>query len=190
MGNFERGGRDGGGYKGGGDRGGDRGGFRSGGFKGGSRGGFGGGRGGDRGERGPVTMHSATCASCKKPCEVPFRPTGDKPVYCRDCFAGRSAMGGERSSRPDPRAFSSAPSFNSNNSQSNSNSQSSASTVELKKQIEAMNVKLDKIISAMTGMNINTALKDVKNVTKTEAKAPAKIVEKAIAKKTAKKAKK
>ncbi len=29
---------------------------------------------------------TVTCDSCKKKCEVPFKPTGDKPVYCSDCF--------------------------------------------------------------------------------------------------------
>jgi CxxC-x17-CxxC domain-containing protein len=40
----------------------------------------------DRGDRGDRQMHSATCADCGKRCEVPFRPTGDKPVYCSNCF--------------------------------------------------------------------------------------------------------
>ena len=31
-------------------------------------------------------MFKSTCAKCGNPCEVPFRPTGEKPVYCRDCF--------------------------------------------------------------------------------------------------------
>ena len=39
-------------------------------------------------------MHSATCASCGKACQVPFQPSGEKPVYCSDCFQG------QRSSRP------------------------------------------------------------------------------------------
>lgn len=30
----------------------------------------------------------ATCNECQKACEVPFRPNGKKPVYCRDCFRG------------------------------------------------------------------------------------------------------
>jgi len=34
----------------------------------------------------PTTMHQAICSNCGKACEVPFRPTGDKPVYCSDCF--------------------------------------------------------------------------------------------------------
>jgi CxxC-x17-CxxC domain-containing protein len=32
-------------------------------------------------------MHQVVCASCKKLCEVPFKPTSSKPVYCRDCFS-------------------------------------------------------------------------------------------------------
>ncbi|MDD5561981.1 MAG: hypothetical protein PHT50_07665 [Candidatus Omnitrophica bacterium] len=31
----------------------------------------------------------AVCAECNTECEVPFRPTGDRPVYCKDCFAKR-----------------------------------------------------------------------------------------------------
>ncbi len=55
------------------------------------RGGFGGNRGGNRGggggfNRGPREMHKAVCAECKQECEVPFKPSGDRPVYCRDCF--------------------------------------------------------------------------------------------------------
>ncbi|KKR84817.1 MAG: hypothetical protein UU31_C0003G0151 [Candidatus Uhrbacteria bacterium GW2011_GWA2_41_10] len=35
-------------------------------------------------------MFSATCAKCGNQCDVPFKPTGEKPVYCRECF-GTSA---------------------------------------------------------------------------------------------------
>ena len=34
----------------------------------------------------PREMHKAICSECKKECEVPFKPTEGKPVYCRDCF--------------------------------------------------------------------------------------------------------
>ncbi|MEI6731303.1 MAG: CxxC-x17-CxxC domain-containing protein [archaeon] len=64
----------------GGSRGGGFGGGRGGGFRDRDSGGFGG-RGRERPE-----MHDATCAKCGKPCQVPFRPSGDKPVYCSDCF--------------------------------------------------------------------------------------------------------
>jgi len=52
------------------------------------RGGFGG--GGGPGGGGPREMHPAVCAQCGTDTMVPFRPRGDKPVYCSDCF---SAMG-------------------------------------------------------------------------------------------------
>ncbi|MCF7871802.1 DNA-directed RNA polymerase [Candidatus Woesearchaeota archaeon] len=35
---------------------------------------------------GPREMHKATCADCGNECDVPFKPTEGKPVYCRDCF--------------------------------------------------------------------------------------------------------
>ena len=31
-------------------------------------------------------MHKAVCADCRKECEVPFKPTEGRPVYCRDCY--------------------------------------------------------------------------------------------------------
>ena len=36
----------------------------------------------------PREMHPAVCAQCGKDTTVPFKPRGDKPVYCRDCFSG------------------------------------------------------------------------------------------------------
>lgn len=48
--------------------------------------GFGGGGGGRRSMGGPRQMYSATCSGCGRTCEVPFQPSGEKPVYCSDCF--------------------------------------------------------------------------------------------------------
>ena len=45
------------------------------------------------GGRGQREMFSATCSSCGKEAQVPFQPSGDKPVYCSDCFQQR---GGNR----------------------------------------------------------------------------------------------
>ena len=36
---------------------------------------------------GPRQMHKAVCAECGKECEVPFKPSGDRPVYCKECFS-------------------------------------------------------------------------------------------------------
>jgi CxxC-x17-CxxC domain-containing protein len=38
---------------------------------------------------GPREMHKAVCSECKKECEVPFKPTEGKPVYCRECYASK-----------------------------------------------------------------------------------------------------
>ncbi len=65
------------------------------------RGGGGDRRGGSRDDR-PMQKFAATCAECGKHCEVPFRPSGDKPVLCSDCFS-RSREEGDRGSRRDDR---------------------------------------------------------------------------------------
>ncbi len=49
-------------------------------FGGGNRG-FGGRDGG-----GPTMMHKATCSKCGKECQLPFRPNGNRAVFCSACF--------------------------------------------------------------------------------------------------------
>jgi len=72
---------------------------------------FGGGRsfGRDRGRRDDSsrerTMTKVICAECGIECEVPFKPSSDRPVYCRDCFAKRKG-GGSDSSGGESREFS------------------------------------------------------------------------------------
>ena len=34
----------------------------------------------------PREMHKAVCSSCGQDCEVPFKPTDGRPVYCKDCY--------------------------------------------------------------------------------------------------------
>jgi CxxC-x17-CxxC domain-containing protein len=61
---------------------------------------------GGGGARGPREMFTATCSSCGNEAQVPFQPSGDKPVYCSACFqqrgggarGGGGAYGGGRSS--------------------------------------------------------------------------------------------
>ncbi len=56
-------------------------------FGGNNRRPFGGNRGGGfRRDFGPREMHKAVCADCKQECEVPFKPTEGKPVYCKECY--------------------------------------------------------------------------------------------------------
>lgn len=32
-------------------------------------------------------LYSVKCSKCGKDAQVPFKPSGDRPVYCRDCYA-------------------------------------------------------------------------------------------------------
>jgi CxxC-x17-CxxC domain-containing protein len=41
----------------------------------------------------PRPMYETICADCKKQCSVPFKPTGDRPVYCKECFSHRKNGG-------------------------------------------------------------------------------------------------
>jgi CxxC-x17-CxxC domain-containing protein len=44
-------------------------------------------------DRGPRETHKAICSDCKKECEVPFKPSGDRPIYCRECYSKRKDSG-------------------------------------------------------------------------------------------------
>ena len=56
----------------------------------------------------------AICSQCGKECELPFKPSGDRPVYCRDCFSARNDSGpsrGKFGDRPKEGGFSRGRSF-------------------------------------------------------------------------------
>ena len=51
-------------------------------------------------------LFSAICAKCGESCEVPFKPSGDRPVYCRNCFGGKdSGPRNDLGRRDNPRSF-------------------------------------------------------------------------------------
>ena len=56
--------------------------------------------GGDRGGRGRLEMTKVICDECGSRCEVPFKPTSSKPIYCSDCFE-KKGNGNSRSSNND-----------------------------------------------------------------------------------------
>lgn len=116
---------------------------------GGGRGGFGGGRSfGDRND-GPKQMHQATCSQCGQSCEVPFRPSGDRPVFCNNCFKSQ----GGASSRP---SFGGSKNFGGNRQASFGGNRDSrpASSGVTTAQIDSLNFKLDKILSMLTTAKI------------------------------------
>lgn len=151
-----------------------------GGFGGGKS--FGGSRGGSRfggRDSAPQQMHQAVCADCGNKCEVPFRPTGDKPVYCRDCF---SKKGGGRSDSAPRRDFGdSAPRRDFNNRPSAQPSFGGGEGMgEVKRQLEALNSKLDKLVQSLAAQP---------QIKKVEAKAVVKAAPKKAEKKAAPKKK-
>lgn len=38
-------------------------------------------------------LYSVKCAECGKQTEVPFKPFGDRPVYCRECYLQKKGAG-------------------------------------------------------------------------------------------------
>lgn len=90
---------------------------------------FGGGRGfGSRGDR---PMFKAICSNCGKECEVPFRPTGAKPVFCSECFEKRSREAGHTNFPRDSRGGGASQSVD----------------------LSAVNAKLDKILAMLESKN-------------------------------------
>ena len=180
---------------------------KSGGFRGGNGGGgfsrggaerprfankgFSGGRDRDQGDR-PVQMFSATCAECRKTCEVPFRPNGEKPVYCRDCFGEKrgSPQGDRRDAmpagRPAPRDFGSRD--RDSTSAPAHKPQEDRRIDELKRQVETLGYKLDTITKMLESVT-RTATTQVatSEVTKPEVKKVVSTLSKVV-KKVAKKA--
>ena len=97
----------------------DRGPRRSGGFRGGN--------GGSREKS--FEKFDAICSKCGKPCQVPFRPSGTRPVYCKECFDGPHPVSRDNfSARPqEPRG-------------------GGKTITDLERQIAAMNVKIDTML--------------------------------------------
>ena len=42
-------------------------------------------------ERPGRPMYAVVCFECGQDCEIPFKPSGNRPVYCKTCFTRRKA---------------------------------------------------------------------------------------------------
>ncbi len=78
-------------------------------------------RGGGRFDK--PSMHQAVCDECGQDCEVPFKPSGNKPIYCSRCF--------EKVDSKKPRS---------------SDSRGSVDMSAVTEQLKNINTKLDKLI--------------------------------------------
>ena len=118
--------------------------------------------GGRRDSSSRPEMHSATCGKCGKDCEVPFRPTGAKPVYCSNCFERNNDSGSSRFERSNSRD--SGRNFVKREDYGNTRNEGD----QYKKQFESLNWKLDKILKLLSPVAVPSEIfEDVKRVGKT-----------------------
>ena len=73
-------------------------------------------------DSGRTEMHQATCDECGNACEVPFKPSGNKPIFCSNCFKRDNGM---------------------NNNRGRENEQ-------FKEQFKILDIKLDRILKILT----------------------------------------
>jgi len=138
---------------------------RGGGFgdKRGGGGGFGrrdsGGRGGFNrggGDFGRPTMHKAVCSDCGASCELPFRPTGERPVFCSNCFKGKDESAPRRDDRHEHRSESRFDSRPEPRLESRDFAKPSSHNNFSNEQFETLNAKLDKILRALNSAPVNS----------------------------------
>lgn len=98
--------------------------------------------------RGPSSdrfeMHRAVCSTCGNDCEVPFRPTSGKPVYCNKCF--KSVRNSEGDRYEERNSYQK----NTDYSKHDNERRSGSMDEQLKRQFETLNWKLDKILKILT----------------------------------------
>ncbi|TAN32975.1 hypothetical protein EPN28_03155 [Patescibacteria group bacterium] len=113
--------------------------------------------------QGRQAMFQAVCSKCGNNCEVPFKPTGDRPVFCSNCFKsqrdagfdkprggfGRKGFGDNAGgNRPQRQSFGgNGPSFQ---AFGGGNREGGQNQNQFKAQFEALNVKLDKILITLS----------------------------------------
>ncbi|MFH1402092.1 MAG: CxxC-x17-CxxC domain-containing protein [Patescibacteria group bacterium] len=149
---------------------------------------FGGNRGGNRSfggdrDRERSEMFSAVCSDCGKKCEVPFRPTGDKPVFCDDCFRNKRGDSARDNRDRGSRNFGerNKPRF----VEKSSYQKDAGKSVEnYKVQFEILNAKLDKILKAVIPAVLEKTNKEETPQSKKFEKTPPKEVKTVILKQT------
>lgn len=161
-------------------------------------------------------MHDAVCSECGKDCQVPFKPTGDRPIFCSFCFKKDENAGSRRSEGGDFRkSFDQKPLFKAtcekcgsacevpfrpNGSKpvyckacfSGSDTAKNSNTEQTKEQFKVVNAKLDAILKALTLIAPSAIQKDEIAIDGLDVRAieKEKPVKKTAKKKTAVKAKK
>lgn len=103
------------------------------------------------GSREQVQLYKATCDECHKTCEVPFRPSQDKPVFCNDCFGSKRDSGRESFDRPR-RSFDKPNVYSDNKSGGNE---------EIKRTLVDINTKLDYLVNVVLKLSPENKAKKI-----------------------------
>ncbi len=93
-------------------------------------------------------MHPAVCSTCGQACEVPFRPVGNRPMYCSACF---HKQGGQQASGFRERKFD-RPRFEDRRKpefRGDTVGGGNRGMEQVVVQLEQMNSKLDRILRAL-----------------------------------------
>ena len=123
------------------------------------------GRDSRRRDSGPREMHKAICDECGKECEVPFKPSGDKPIYCSKCFETKNGGSSRRSGRRDSGRSDFGRRDNTNK--------------QLLEQVTSINSKLDRFFKVLEGkVEKKPASRKPKVEKKVKVKKVAQVVEK------------
>jgi len=142
-----------------------------------------------------LKMHKAICSECGKECQLPFKPTDNKPVFCSSCFKGRAHS--NRSTRRDSaksnfqekRVYSAIcskcgskcevpfrptggkPIYCSNCFRKSDNTRGK-NTEQFKEQLERLNTKLDTILRLLTSLCSGEVVREQRVIRETEVTEP------------------
>jgi len=153
---------------------------------------------GDRASGRPLKMHKAMCSECGKACELPFKPTGDKPVFCSNCFGNKansnrsSGRDSEKSNFQAKRIYSAICTECGNNCEvpfrptggkpiycSNcfrkSDNTGGKNSEQFKEQYEILNAKLDNILKLLNPIVSTEVAREQKATRKTGVPKPRKV---------------
>jgi len=144
------------------------------------------------GFNGPSETFKTTCSKCRDACEVPFRPNGKKPVFCKNCFVRDDAPRDSRDSRDTrPSGNSYGNSYEKRSYAPERSERSFAPAPQtpvedprigaMQRELTVVHEKLDTLIQSLESAAYSSILttsnereeKPVKKVAKAKAKAPA-----------------
>lgn len=135
----------------------------------------------------PTKMYPATCADCGAATEVPFRPDGSRPIYCKDCLAKREPLRRDVAPRRDFGAGRETPRYERRDRDAAPRAAAPDMRIDqLVRDVASLGHKLDALAKMVEQMTVapaavaskqtvkETEKKAVKKATKKEVKKPAK----------------